>query len=477
MSVNSVNQEIPKHPDYLAEKAFLWGRENPTKATMLKVAQVAALVIGVGVLASLPFTAPILGAGLIAGLAITGVVLTVSSLITFLFFHSGSHRPMHHDMANHMFKPGKCEGGELYYDGDVPILSLESDDPFVAGKAHGYLCGDAITEVNKMFLDRHIHPDLTASLKAVGDTIPQEYLREMEGFVEGYNEWVKKQPFSKSIRLLTLDHMILLHLMPDSLHFDPYIRHYDDQERAVACTALVEKDSARGVVIARNMDWASRGVAGSYSLVIHRKHKDGRNSTAEVGVAGFIGTITGMNDKGLSLSMNVCSGQTSSIRGMPACFFNRVCLERLSSVGDVDRFVFQQKNSPLGSYNMTVADKHRAESIHFYQSIQGSEESHTKRELTGSDPLTVLNYRYNPEPSGPNVHSSNERTEILRKFYAARQNRGLEEALALKYVNNHETSHRVVMEPQTNTMRVAFDNYYAGLAPLRKVDLSKLFAR
>lgn len=472
MSVNLVNQEIPKHEVYFKEKAFLWVHDHPTT---VKVIQVAALVLGVGILASLPFTAPILGAGLIAALAITGVVLGGSSLLTLLFLDT--LRPSRHDMANHLFKPGKCEGGELYYDGDVPILSLQSDDPFVAGKAHGYLCGDAITEVNKKFLDTHVQSDLTASLNAVRETIPKEYLREMEGFVAGYNEWIKKDCSSKFVKPMTVDDVILLHLIPDSLHFDPYLHHFHGQDPMVACTAIVEKDSARGMVFARNMDWASRGVAGSYSLVIHRKHKDGRNSTAEVGVAGFIGTLTGMNDKGLSLSMNVCQGPTSSIRGMPACFFNRACLERLSSVDDVDKFVFQDKNSPLGPYHMTLADKNRAESIHFYQGYEGFAVSHVKRELTGPDPLTVLNYRYNPEPIGNYLNQNIERAEILKKFYAQRQGRGLEEALALPSVNNSGTTHRVVMEPQKNTMHVAFDNFYAGAVPLRRVDLAKLFAR
>lgn len=205
--------------------------------------------------------------------------------------------------------------------------------------------------------------------------------------------------------------------------------------------------------------------------MINRKHTDGRHNTVEVGMPGFVGTLTGMNEKGLSLSMNVCRGDTSQIRGMPASLYNRSCLERCASVAEVDDLVARQ--SPLGPYHMTVADPNRAKSIHFYQ---GPDHEHIKRPLQDTRPLSTLNFRYNPCCSS-DVHHSTERQRELDQFFANREGRPLEEALSLPFVNNWLTTHRVVMEPRNCTMRVAFDNAFAGNAPLHTIPLEKLFQR
>jgi len=54
-------------------------------------------------------------------------------------------------MKTHVYQEKKCEGGRLYYENNVTILTLDSDDPFKAGKAHGYLCGNAISCLLKRF--------------------------------------------------------------------------------------------------------------------------------------------------------------------------------------------------------------------------------------------------------------------------------------------------------------------------------------
>jgi len=53
-------------------------------------------------------------------------------------------------MKQHAFKSGKCEGGEVHYVGDIPVLTLDTESPYQAGKAQGLLLGD------RMFV-REIH--------------------------------------------------------------------------------------------------------------------------------------------------------------------------------------------------------------------------------------------------------------------------------------------------------------------------------
>ncbi len=462
------------------EQVGIWIHEHPTTVKVLKA---AGLVLGAGMLASLPFTAPFIGTGLMAGIAVAGTLLTLTSAVAFLALDILV--PPHHDMKNHVYKPAQCEGGKLYYEGDVPVLSLDSDDPFKAGKAQGYLCGEAINRLSKRFalvlhtIARRPRADqLPNTLAGIKELIPAEYLREIEGLAEGYNQWAQEQRGWSSPKKLTVDEALLFHLIPDSLHFQPgafepaltkWLAENVAEEQAVACTAIVERDPQKGFVFARNMDWPSFGLAGAYSLVIHRKHANGLLNTVEVGVPGFVGTLTGMNSRGLTLAMNVCAGKgTMSLKGMPASLYNRVCLERCRTVDDVERFVKDQ--SPLGAYHLTVADPNRAESVHFYQS---PEKTHVIRRWEENRPLSTLNCRYNPKPNCP-MHHSDERQERIDEFFQDREDRPLEDALSLPFVNNWITTHRVVMEPQNRIFKVAFDNAFAGQAPLHEVSTQHL---
>lgn len=468
MGVSEVNNSLlnKNHNFTSIEKVGVWIHEHPTTVKIMKV---AALVLGLALLASLPFTAPFLAAGIVATIAITGILLTLSSTIAILALDLIA--PPHHDMKNHVYKPGKCEGGELYYDGDVPVLALESDDPFQAGKAHGFLCGDAINRLSKRFAIAQPRADrIPKTLAILKSLIPNEYKREIEGTVEGYNEWAKKQPFWKSTKKLTFDDALVFHLLPDSTHFNA--REFEGNvgapilpELAVACSALIEQDAEKGFVLARNMDWPSLGLAGTYSLVIHRKHKNGLHNTMEVGVPGLVGTITGINGQGLSLCENVCYGKTEMIQGLPSCLFNRVILEKCGNVDQVEEFV--ANNSPLGPYNLTLADSEKAASIHFYQGAGGN---HAIRRQVEGKPFCTLNYCYTPAPNYRiNFHRSIEREMELGRFFNKRENRPLEEALSLPLVNNWLTTHRVVMEPRSKSMRVAFDNAFAGRIPLQVI--------
>ena len=258
------------------ELVSLWIHEHPTTIKILKM---AGLILGVGLLASLPLTAPILGMGVAAAAAITGALLTLASSVA--LFALDLIVPPHHDMKDHVYTPGQCDGGRLYYEGDVPILSLDSDDPFRAGKAHGYLCGEAINRLSKRF-DFAMHTvakqpradQLPNTLAAMRQTTPPKYLQEIEGLVEGYNQWTQEQYWWKFPKKLTVDDVLLLHLLPDSLHFqaESFERGVataaPHKEQAVACSAIIDRNPQHGFVFARNMDWPSFGIAGAYSLVV-----------------------------------------------------------------------------------------------------------------------------------------------------------------------------------------------------------------
>lgn len=473
-------QAVTPPPTTFLEKVGLWIHDHPTTVKVLKV---ASFLAGTAMLATLPLSLPALGTASAVGLGVGGLLFITVSLVV----HNVLDLivPPCHDMKYHAFTPGKCEGGSLYYQGDVPILSLDADNPYLAGKAHGYLLGDALNRVMKQ-VHFALHTiarqpraqQLTDAIEQVKETIPEEYLTEMQGIVEGFKQWSKEHPFSLP-KQITLDDLILLHLMPDSMHFNPgrlASRGKPFPYENVACSAVIDKDENGNLVFARNMDWPSFGLAGTYSLVINRKHKKPKHSTAEIGVPGFVGTLTGMNDRGLSLSMNVCmSGSTHEMRGMPAAFYNRQCLETCSSVKDVRSFV--KGNDPLGPYHLTAADSHDAKAFHFYQS---DSKRHVIRDWEEGTPFIVLNGTY-ATPCETGCHYDERQRELnawFNKTAAEKRpkSKTIRHSLALPHVNNWLTTHSVIMNPESRTMEVSFNNAFAAKHPRRKVATEELFS-
>ncbi len=455
------------------DRTARWIHEHPTVS---KVIRVAGLVLGLGLLLTLPFAAPLCGIGFAVLSASSGTLLALVSGLALAFLDLLI--PPHHQMSVHMYTPAECEGGVLYYEGDVPILSLTSSDPFIAGKAQGVLCGEAISLLVKRF-DFVLHTlarqprahELPNTLARVKELIPERYLLEMQGLVDGYNEWAKLHADSLSYGKLTLEDALLFHLMPDSRHFTPAVLeglHRSSLHPAVACSSLVEENELGQLVFARNMDWPSFGLAGAYSLVIHHQHTD----TIGVSVPGFVGLLTGMNRFGLSLAMNVCSGDTKKIEGMPAVFYNRMCLETFSSVDQVVEFT--QGPRPMGPYHLTVADANKACSIHFFQSSKDPSQ-HVIRSWKLGQPLSTFNYCYDVDRVENDLHHSLERSQAVNQYFNRRFGRPVEQALALPFVDNWLTTHRVVMEPESKRFRVAFDNAFAGSAPLHEVPSRHLY--
>ncbi len=149
---NYLSQVAPKQPftqENLSkiEKVQRWVYEHPT---IVKVAKVALFILSAVLITSLPVGLPFLGCTAVVigcGVGATifgGLVLTVAVLA---YKYLDIIAPPKHEMSHHVFKQGKCEGGELAYHGDVPILTLNMENPYQAGKAHGYLLGDAINKL------------------------------------------------------------------------------------------------------------------------------------------------------------------------------------------------------------------------------------------------------------------------------------------------------------------------------------------
>ncbi len=502
----------------------------------VKTAEKIGGAVGVGLMALAPTLAfgPAVWAVLVGG-GCTAVSYAAHKALDIIV-------PPHHDMKEHAFKPCEMEGAKLYYKGDIPILELDYSDPRKAGYSQGYMLGSHFNEMlSKLDLAKWMGelPDaknVNRTLAEIKEKMLQEplataYVEEMEGLVAGFNDWSKEINGSKG-REITFNDILIFHIMPDSLHFSPEAYEIglinsqteevnedeieeleaNEAEPLVACTVVMDKDPEIGVVVGRNMDWPTAGIFGTNTLMVHRKHPNEKHSTIEVGFPGFIGTLTGMNFQSkqaleeqqaktpstfeifrnyfredetpsLALSMNVASGDTKEINGMPAAIFNRMCLENCPNVSKAEELV--NEKPPMGPYHLSLADstsKARAKSIHLFQ---GDKKQHIAREWSNNTPLVTTNCNYTGKKKmTDHMHYSEERHEIIGQYFTeAKQNiskEGLNRtelvkgSLELPYVDNSLTAHKVIMLPGQKKIQVAFDNAFAGGAKLHELDITDL---
>lgn len=492
--IHQFNLEHKNDSEYSnLEKAANWIYEHPT---VIKMIEIFGMVLGTSSVLLLPVSISTLGFGAIA-LAVTGGMIALVSFVAYRAL--AIIAPFHHDMQTHVFKLATFGVGKLYYQGNIPVLELQSDDPYEAGKAHGYLMGEPLDHLlNQLEWVRKLAQmpqanQVPETVEAIQNVLPEEYMKELEGIVDGFNQWSKENKWFKA-KELTIADLILFHLMPDSLHFSPQIieaqlegkkipafRTREDLT-ALGCTVVIDQDEQEGLTFGRNMDWPSFGLFGTYSLIINRKYQDEKLSTVELGFPGFVGTLTGMNKAGLSLAMNVCSGNTDHVQGIPAAFFNRMCLERCQDIQEVEELM--EQDVPLGSYHLSVADPVSAKSFHFYQ---GSAHDHVIREWQVGETLITTNCQYlSQSHEGNHMHCSRERKQLIQELFNQAQDsiaedqfshaKLVEASLALPYVNNSITTHKIVMYPQSKKVQLAVDNAFAGQAKLHTLDTTTLLA-
>lgn len=475
---------------WVVKKVANWIYEHPATIKILKI---SGLALGAGLLFSTPLNTSQYSLWTSLRTAATGAfVLSLSSAAHFAL---DIYIPPHHDMKRHVYQEGEYQGSRLYYEGDIPILSLNSNDPFQAGKAHGYLCAEAIDQVYQRllfslrFIEREETPEnLSQFLNQIRERVPDRYLSEMEGIVEGYSLWAQQQPWWKSPTKLTGDNLLYFHLLPDLPHLPlASANGIEKNGHPIGCSALVNYNPEGGLTFARNLDWPSSGVLGTYSLMINRLDLDGCSSTLEASFPSLVGTVTGMNHQGLCLAMNslppVIGLKSKSLpEGLPTLFFNRSCLEKCKNLQDIERSISHQ--SLLAPYFLTSADREQAASFQLSPQAAPGEYSYKACHLRDKNTplvrlnsdMTLRNFKHSkPHLQNTQFHPDHERLASLDTFFTEKGDEPLENALALPFVNHGKTIHRIIMEPETRVFKVAFDNAFAGKAPLHSLSTQQLF--
>jgi len=373
-----------------------------------------------------------------------------------------------------IFTPGKYGVGELRYQGRVPILTLNAENPRKAGEAHGYLCAPQIVHLFSRLIgpqDPRKLSELRTSFSKLD--IPEAMKEEIRGIAMGVRQWNMNQWWFKRHKLMFWEEVMLCNLIADSLYYDAKKvsqsvseANKTEKKSPVACTTLMGKNKVSGVVLGRLLDWEASGVLGTSTLIINRKYSGQRRNTVEVSIPGSVGTLTGMNDTGFSLAMNVSNPGRLQPGGIPSTFYNRMILENASSVQGAKEWICHQTSS--------------LEQVGGYYLRKGALPHHF-RDL-GKKPLVTCNDEFSTVPKkGTGMCGRTKRLEQL--FADTEKAIGLKKAnleelflaaLQLPKVNKLDTVQSVQMIPQKRIMRVAADNSFAASLPFEEIDAAPL---
>jgi hypothetical protein len=240
------------------------------------------------------------------------------------------------------FPDGKYGKGELSHVDGVPVLVLHGK-PAEIGEQFGVLAvknAPGLDEMHKNFLhDARLESKATTiklMARRLKPNFPPDHLAEVEA---------QAKAAGRELDLL---------LFADTVY---------DLSSGMGCsTVVVEKGRSKtgAPLFGRNFDWLpSKGITEHTMLAVF--HPEGKRSFAIVTVSPIVGCISGMNDTGLSCTINEIHLKQSKDHsafdwdGTPTLLAFRRVLEECGSVAEAEKLVRGMKRTT--SACLTICDK------------------------------------------------------------------------------------------------------------------------
>jgi len=228
------------------------------------------------------------------------------------------------------FREARMPGGALRYHGSLPVLRLEGS-PYEMGYAHGRLLRKEIRLLADAYLGRFFASYASCEESAVygpssrmAEHVSPAHREEIRGLADGVGMEER-----------------------DALLFQTFI----DLHKTFACSTVVGRTRGGRSLFGRTLDFPSMGVAHRYGLVIAR-HGDGVRPVASVAWPGLLGTLSGMNDSGLTLAVMVVYFVEDRPDGIPYSLLFREILETEEGLSGVEGRLRAARHT--NSNNLTV---------------------------------------------------------------------------------------------------------------------------
>jgi hypothetical protein len=412
-------------------------------------------------------------------LVLTGIFIVLISEVIFQLLNFFGFLAI--DPNKHAFLETTYLENRIYYEGNIPILEIKETDSYKIGYAHGLLMAPYIFKMlSRTRLCAHIFgvlhfKQIKKSLPEIKKNIPSEYLTELEGLIQGMNDWDSLNSWIYSSRI-TLDEVLMFQLVPDMAHLTL------SNLPVVGCTVLVDRDPKdHSISIGRHLDWPSFGTYGGHTLLIRRK------KSVSIGVPGLIGDLTVIN-KDLFLCLNVCSPRVRVDRietdKIPSTFLLRYLAENFSSVSDLKKAA-QNSDLPISlvPFHANAADKQNAITLHFRQKSESELGTviRTMSENRTLEPFATFNNHHPTETDETHLLFFAEERALAAKEQFAKYAKStplerLTHSLEELPINNHFTIHHVIYNTFSQDLYLSFDNSFAASKPHQHLSLRPFFS-
>lgn len=196
---------------------------------------------------------------------------------------------------------------------------------FEIGLAHGRALS---TEIHTLF-DQYVigglveiegaDLDLVATARHYERFTPRQYIEEMQGIAAGSG--------------MLYERVLVMNTFVDAVL----------GTRPEACSAFAIR-TRNGLLVGRNLDWTNFGVAHRHVVVFILEPIDGHR-VLSVGWPGMTGVVTGMNDAGLTATLNMAFAGDLESDTTPFLIRVRDILENETTIGGATRALTRQPRS------------------------------------------------------------------------------------------------------------------------------------
>lgn len=291
---------------------------------------------------------------------------------------------------------------------------------------------------------------LLFKLRSIRKTFPKRYLEELKGMCKGANI-----PFSNALFVASI---------PDLFN--------------IGCSSFVMK-TPKGIIHGRNLDYYFPEIGSHPTVVEYRPN--GKLKYTLIGSVGFLGALSGMNEKGITVSLDASpTARQSKSRATPVTYEIRDILENASDIKDVDNVLRGYKSIKgwllvIGSskdntgvvYNLAGKEWTKSLMNNNYIAVTNYfiDQTVLHKYMTISDATnpTVVSRKNMMEKhlSGTSVNSIGKaiNTLINTDFYHYKNVLGAGDVTT----NNEGSLQTVVMCPQTKTIYFSSAPTYSGL--------------
>lgn len=315
-----------------------------------------------------------------------------------------------------------------------PRIVRLSGAPYEMGRQHGALLSKEISELYEAYVRQGIvksegwkESDLIEVGRHYDRFIPERFREEMRGISDGSH--------------LSYDQILVMNTFADALL----------GKTPRACSAFAVRTSD-GLLVGRNLDWVNYGIAHRTGVVFLIQ-PNSQHSFLSVAWPGMVGVITGMNDQGITISLNLAYAGDLTSEATPALFRLRGTLETQATLkGAIDDEIREPRTM---ASNLLIASGKENDAV----ALELSGQQHAVVQMQQGHVVTTNYYQLLPIHGG----SGGDRTAKLHRFLAetgmnttlSQAQSALADVCFLGFPAGMVTNQSVVMMPSKSLAYVA----------------------